>query len=118
MGSNHVIVENPQSERTIQDKSLQSDRTGLESDVEIRIRNMDRLVDSVHVALDQESFSGKRHALLVLTDLRVKIKATHNMFRLARLLREPARESMLSRVRDSLMGLEKDIAAQLHVEIA
>jgi hypothetical protein len=52
-----------------------------------------------------------------MNDLRVKIKATHNMLRVAKLLSEPARESMLSKVRDSLNDLEDIVASKLGVEM-
>jgi len=113
MGSNRTIVGYPPTEH----KSMQSDEYASENELENRIRNLDNLVDSVHAALHQVSFSGKLRALDVLTDLRVKIRATHNMFRVARLLSEPARESMISRVRDSLNDLEEVIATHLDVEM-
>ena len=115
MRSNHAI-ENSQNGSTVHATSpiyLPTQERG----IEIRIQNLDKLVYSVYAAVDRESFEGKRHALEAIANLRVKIKATLNMFRLARLLSEPARESMLARVRDSVGGLENDIAAQLHVEL-
>ena len=72
---------------------------------------------SVHAALRQVSFSGRPRALGLVNGLRMKIKAIDNMLRVAKLLSEPARESMLSRVRDSLKELEETIAAQLNVEM-
>lgn len=116
MGSNHAVAGNPQNEPTAQAASP-TYVSAPEHGLEIRIQNLDKLVYSVHAAVDRESFEGKRQALSVITNLRVKIKATLNMFRLARLLSDPARESMLSRVRESVDGLESDIAAQLHVEL-
>jgi hypothetical protein len=113
MGSNRVIAGNPPAEH----KSMQNDEHASENELENRIKNLDSLVGSVHAALHQVSFSGKLRALDVLTDLRVKIRATHNMFRVARLLSEPARESMISRVRDSLNDLEEVIATHLDVEM-
>jgi hypothetical protein len=47
----------------------------------------------------------------------VKIQATHNLLRVAKLLSDPARESMLSRVRDSLDDLEQVVASNLDVEM-
>jgi hypothetical protein len=88
-----------------------------ESELEIRIKNLDKLVYSVHSALRQVSFSGKPRALDLMNDLRVKIKATDNKLRVAKLLSEPARESLLSAVRDSLNELEETIAAHLDVEM-
>jgi hypothetical protein len=113
MGSNRLNAWNPPTEH----KSMQSDEYASENELENRIRDLDNLVDSVHAALHQVSFSGKLRALDLLTDLRVKTRATHNMFRVARLLSEPARESMISRARDSLNDLEEVIATHLDVEL-
>jgi hypothetical protein len=113
MGSIRLNAGNPPTEH----KSIQIDEYASEIELENRIRGLDNLVDSVDAALHQASFSGKLRALDLLTDLRVKIRATHNMFRVARLLSEPARESMISRVRDSLNDLEEIIATHLDVEL-
>jgi hypothetical protein len=113
MDSHYLITANPQ----IENKSLHRDEYALENQLENRIQNLDKLVESVHAALRQVSFSGKLRALNLMNDLRVKIKATHNKLRVAKLLSEPARESMLSRVRDSLNELEETIAAHLDVEM-
>jgi hypothetical protein len=113
MGSNRLMAGNLPAEH----KSMQSDEYAPENELENRIRNLDNLVDSVHAALHQVSFSGKLHALDLLADLRVKIRATHKMFRVARLLSEPARDSMISRVRDSLNDIEEAIATHLDVEM-
>jgi hypothetical protein len=113
MSSNHLITENPPTE----DKSFRRNEYASENELEIRIKNLDNLVHSVHGALRQVSFSGKPRALDLMNDLRVKIHATYNMLRVAKLLSEPARESMLSRVRDSLKELEETIAAHLDVEM-
>lgn len=116
MSSNHAI-RNSQTELKVQSKSLQRNDFALENELENRILNLDKLVDSIHAALDQESFSGKPHALDLMNDLRVKIKASDNLFRVARLLSEPARESMFSKVRDSLKDLEEVVASHLAVEM-
>jgi UPF0288 family protein (methanogenesis marker protein 3) len=116
MDSNYVIAGNPQTKLRVQTKSPQRDESAMENDLENRIENLDKLVDSVHVALDHESFSGKRHALDLVNELRVKIKASHNMLRVAKLLSEPARESMLSSVRNCLNDLEGVIALRLGVK--
>jgi len=113
MSSNHLIAGNPPTEH----KSFRRNEFASENELEIRIKNLENLVQSVHGALRQVSFSGKLRALDLMNDLRVKIKATHNMLRVAKLLSEPARESMLSRVRDSLKELEETIAAHLDVEM-
>jgi hypothetical protein len=117
MGSNHSIAGNSHTERTAQGKSLQIDEPELENELENRIKNLDRLVHCVHAAPHQVSFSGKVGSLDLRNDLCVKVKATHDMFRVAKLLSEPARESMLSRVRDSLNVLEEVTAYRLDVEI-
>jgi len=117
MSSNHAITGNPQREPRIQSQSLLRDESTLENDLENRIRNLDKLVDSTYAALGQESFPGKPHALDLVNDLRVKIKASHNLFRVARLLSEPARESMFSKVHESLNDLEEVVASQLGVKM-
>jgi hypothetical protein len=117
MGSNHAIGGNSRTAPAVQNKSLQIDESTLENELENRIKNLDKLVHSVHDALHQVSFSGKLRALDLMNDLRVKIKATHNMLRVAKLLSEPARASMLSRVSDSLNDLEQVIASNLDVEL-
>lgn len=116
MGSNRAIGENPENEPRVQG-TPRTNGSAPDYGLEIRIQNLDMLVYSVDAALDRESFEGKHHALNLIANLRVKIRATLNMLRLARLLREPARESMLLRVQDSVNGLESDVAAQLHVEL-
>jgi hypothetical protein len=113
MSSNHPTAANPQAEY----KSPQRDECDSENHLENRIQNLDRLLHSVHGALRQVSFSGKIRALNLMNDLLARIKATHNMLRVARLLSEPARESMLSRVYDSTKELEETIAAHLDIEM-
>jgi hypothetical protein len=117
MRSNHSITGNPQREPRIQSQSLLGAESTLENDLENRIRNLDALVDSTYSALDQESFPDKPHALDLVNDLRVKIKASQNLFRVAKLLSEPARESMLSKVDHSLNDLEEVVASQLGVKM-
>jgi hypothetical protein len=113
MSSNHLMTGNPPTEH----RSFRRNEFASENELEIRIKNLDNLVQSVYGALRQVSFSGKLRALDLMNDLRVKIKATHNMLRVAKVLSEPARESMLSRVRDSLKELEETIASHLDVEM-
>ena len=117
MRSNHAITGNPQREPRIQSQSLLRDESTLENDLENRIRNLDKLVDSTYLALDHESFPGKPHALDLVNDLRVKIKASQNLFRVAKLLSEPARESMFSKVDHSLNELEEVVASELGVKM-
>jgi hypothetical protein len=114
--SDHA-VRNPPTELRDENHSMQGVEFALEDDLENRINNLGKLVSSVNSALGQESFSGKPHALDLVNDLRVKIKATHNMLRVAKLLSEPARESMLSKVRDSLNDLEAVVASKFGVEM-
>jgi hypothetical protein len=115
MGSYRAIAENPQTELT--DRSLRIEGSVIENGLENRIKNLDKLVCSVHAALYRVSFSGKLRALDLMTELRVKIGATHNMFMVAKVLREPARQSLLSRVGKSVDDLEKIIAAHFEVEM-
>jgi len=110
-------VWNPPTDLRDKSESLRRVEFALENDLENRINNLSKLVDSVSYALGQESFSGKPHALDLMNDLRVKIKATHNMLRVAKLLSEPARDSMLSKVRDSLNDLEDIVASNLGGEM-
>jgi hypothetical protein len=113
MGSNHAVAGNPQTELGVQSKSLQRDEYALDNELENRIKNLDKLVDSLRASSDQLSFSGKPHALDLVNDLRVRIKASHNLLRVAKLLSEPARESMFSKISDSLNDLEESIASRL-----
>lgn len=92
MGSNRVIAGNPWTELTVQNSALRRDERSLENELENRIENLGKLVDRIHATLGQESFSGKPHALDLVNDLRLRIKASHRMFQVARLLSEPARE--------------------------
>ena len=117
MAPNHAITGNPQTELRVQSNSPQRDEYPSENELENRIRNLDKLVDSTHAALEQVSFSGKPHAVDLVNDLRVKVKATHNMVQVAKLLSEPARESMFSKIRDSLNDLEEVIASHLGVRM-
>jgi len=113
MSSHQLIAGNTATEH----ESFRKIESASESELEIRIKNLDKLVCSVHSALRQVSFSGKPRALDLMNDLRGKIKATDNKLRVAKLLSEPARGSMLLTVRDSLNDLEETIAAHLDVEM-
>ena len=90
-----------------------------ENELENRLRNLERLAESVQGALGRESFSGlgKVHALDVVNDLRVKTKASWKIFRVAKLLSEPARGSMLAQVRETVEELEQVVAGQFGVEM-
>lgn len=113
MSSSRLVAESSPTEIN----SLRRNEYIAENELENRMQNLDKLVHSVHAALRQVSFSGKPRALDLMNDLSGRIKATQNMLRVAQLLSEPARESMLSRVRDSLKELEETIAAHLDVEM-
>ncbi len=117
MATNHTVPGNPQTELRVQSNSPQRDEYSSENELENRIKNLNKLVDSTHAALEQVSFSGKFRALGLVTDLRVKIKASDNLLRVAKLLSEPARASMFSKVRDSLNDLEEVIASHLGVRM-
>jgi hypothetical protein len=100
-----------------QNRSPQINVCAPENELENRIRNLERLANSLQAALGRESFSGKPQALDLLNDLRLKIKASWNMFRVARLLSEPARESMISKICDSVNDLEDIVASHFGVEM-
>jgi hypothetical protein len=117
MGSNRAVAGIPQIEARSQNRSPQVNVSAPENELENRIRNLEKLANSLQAALGRESFSGKPHALDRLNDLRLKIKASWNMFRVAKLLSEPARESMLSTVRDSVNELENVVASHFGVEM-
>ena len=84
MGSNLTVAENPQTELRVQSNFPQRDEYPSENELEDRIKNLSRLVDSLHATPDQMSFSAKPRALDLVTDLRVKIKASHNLLRVAK----------------------------------
>jgi hypothetical protein len=117
MGLERAVAGNPQTEVRSQNRSPQINVSAPENELENRLRNLERLANSLQAALGRESFSGKPHALDLLSDLRLKIKASWNMFRVAKLLSEPARESMLSKVRDSVNDLEDIVASHFGVEM-
>jgi hypothetical protein len=117
MGLNHTVAGIREAEVKSQNRSPQLEVCAPENELENRIRNLERLANSLHAALGRESFSGKPHALDLLNDLRLRIKASWNMFRVARLLSEPARASMLAKVRDSVRALEGIVASRFGVEM-
>lgn len=95
----------------IQNESPQSDESNSEHNLAARISHLDKIVETLQGALPQQSISGEPLALDLVNDLHVKIAASNNLFRVARLLSEPARESMVSEVRASVQDLEKIIAS-------
>jgi hypothetical protein len=117
MGLDRSVAGIPQTAVRSQNRSPQLNASAPENELENRIRNLERLASSLEAALDRESFYGKPHALALLNDLRLKIKASWNRFRVAKLLSEPARESMLSKVRDSVNDLEGIVASHFGVEM-
>jgi hypothetical protein len=113
----HAVAMNPTTEQGSRDELPQRSDTAPDDQLEIRIKNLERLANSIQAALGRQSFSGKHQALGLANDLRLKIAANWKMFQVARLLREPARESMLSRVRSSVDDLEESIATHFGVEM-
>lgn len=81
----------------------------VEVEVENHLTGLDKLVDSLGVDRDQSSFSRKDF----VRELRDRVNASRRMLLVAKLLSEPARESMFSKVRDSLSVVEALIASQL-----
>ena len=110
-------VWNESTELSDPSNRLQRVEDEVENDLENRLKNLNKLVESIAAALRQETFSGKPKALDLVNDLRVKIRANQNMFRVGRLLSEPARHSAISKVSDSLNDLEQFVASNLGVEM-
>jgi hypothetical protein len=117
MGLNRTAAGIRETEVRTEARSPQGNGSAPENELENRIRNLERLANSLEAALGRESFPAKPHALDLLTDLRLKIKASWNMFRVAKLLSEPARESMISKVRDTVNDLEGVVASHFGVEM-
>jgi hypothetical protein len=113
----HAVAGNPQTELRGRNDSPQRSEVALENELENRIRNLERLAESIEATLGRESFSRKPYALDLASDLRVKIRASWKMFRFARLLSEPARESMVLKVRESVNDLEDLVASHFGVEM-
>jgi hypothetical protein len=112
-----AVATNPETEWGIRSEFRQSEEPTPETQLETRIKNLQKLADSVQAALGRQSFSGKHQAVALANDLRLKIAANWKMFQVAKLLREPARESMLSRVSSSVEELEESIATHFGVEM-
>ncbi|HLZ52138.1 MAG TPA: hypothetical protein VKP61_15435 [Candidatus Acidoferrum sp.] len=113
--SDLTTSENTLRESGIENQTLLTDEYTEEKALENRIRNLDKFVDSAYATLQRESMPGEPHRLDLANDLRVKIQASRNLFRVAKLLSEPARESMFSKVHDSLDDLEETVASELSV---
>ena len=116
MGSHHTVAGNTQTEWGVPGTRFPRNEYALDNELENRIKNLEKLVDHLHTTSDQMSFAGKPHALDLVNDLRTKIKACQNLLHVAKLLSEPARGSMFSKVRDSLNDLEETIACHLVVK--
>lgn len=116
MDPNQAVVGN-HTESRAQRELTGRNELDLEHELENRMRNLEKLAESLCSTLGRESFSGKAHALRLANELHVTIKATREMFRIARLLREPARTSMLSSVRTSVRALEGQIASRFGVDM-
>jgi hypothetical protein len=86
-----------------------------ENELENRAKSLSKRLQSL--APDRVSSSGQPLGLDPLSELRVKVQATYNMLLVAKLLREPARQSLVSKVRESLDDLERDIATNFEVEM-
>jgi hypothetical protein len=81
-----------------------------ENELENRAKSLSKLLQRV-------SSSGQPLGLDPLSELRVKVQATYNMLLVAKLLREPARQSLVSKMRESLDDLERVIATNFEVEM-
>jgi len=119
MSLEHAVSGNTQTEWGLHDKRGEANGAARENELENRLRNLERLAESVQGALGRESFSGTgaERALDLTNDLRLKIQASWKIFRVAKLLSEPARGSMLAQVRESVGELENVVAAQFGVEM-
>jgi hypothetical protein len=117
MGLERAVAGISQAEVRSQNRSPQINVSAPENELENRLRNLESLANSLAAALGRESFAGQPRALDLLRDLRSKIRTSSNMFRVAKLLSEPARASMLSSVRDSVNDLEDIVASHFGVEM-
>ena len=92
-------------------------RRTTENELENRITNLDKLTEALYSALHQETFPGQFHALDLVSDLRLKVKATQHMFHVGRLLEESARTEVLANAAVSVENLEAVIALRFGVEM-
>src|SRR5437879_8069796 len=83
MGSHHAVAGNPQTEWRVPGKPLQRDEYASDNELENRIKNLDKLVDSLQATSDQMSFSGKPHDLDLVNDLPAKITSKLKIRRLS-----------------------------------
>jgi hypothetical protein len=87
-----------------------------EQELESRIENLKICVERLPAANEEHALGGAQE-LDHVNDLRTKLKALWNMVRVAKLLREPARGSMLATVHDSLKDMEESVAAEFGVRV-
>ena len=116
MSSYHVAGK-PRAELIDQNNPIKGTGRAFENELENRIENLETLLNSIQGVVAQESFSDKRHAMDFVADLRLKTKSCREIFRIGKLLREPARESMLLKLGDSLDALEEVFASRLGVKM-
>ncbi len=116
MGSNHAGAGNRETGSGAQGKFLPRHEYASDNELENRIKNLDKLVDSLRTTQDQMPFSGDAQALDIVKGLRAKVKASHDLLRVAKLLSDPARESMFLKISDSLNDLEESFASHLGVK--
>jgi len=86
-----------------------------QTELDIRIANLVKLLESICSVLGQESFTGQPQALDLADDLRLKIKATENMSRVGKSLNEPMRSCVLQNASASVNDIETVIAARFGV---
>jgi hypothetical protein len=88
----------------------------VEQELESRIENLKICVDRLPAGNEEQELGGMQEPNHV-NDLRTRLKAMWNMVRVAKLLREPARGSMLATVQDSLKEMEESVAAEFGVRV-
>ena len=81
----------------------------LEIEVENQLTRLDRRVRDGRVDSEQLSDSGKE----LMHELSQRVKASHHTLLVAKLISEPARESLFLKLRDSLHDVEELMAFQL-----
>lgn len=84
----------------------------LEIEVENRLASLDKRLDEMQADGNQLSDSDKG----LICDLGQRVKASHHTLLVAKLISEPARESLLLKLRDSINDVEELMASQLDGE--
>ena len=84
----------------------------LEIEVENRLATVDKRLDDMHADRNQLSDSGNS----LISELDQRVKASHHTLLVAKLISEPARESLFLKLRDSLNDVEELMASQLDGE--